>query len=168
MGFLSNIWNGIVDFIQAGTADRWFIYLAIFLIVIDIFTSTDLPTFISYILLTFVVYRHLPGNIIVRLTLSVLVFFSFVFLYYFVWGNFKRFIVDNLFAKDVIKSGMESLVGEPGTIRVVDGIQAAKVQGDIYPLAAPVPYGDGTPFVVKAVEGGMIIPDFGDAGRIVQ
>ena len=160
MEIVDKIKDGIAGFFQAGTADKWFIYLAIFLMVIDLFLSTDLPTFISYLLLTFVVYRHLPGPVLLRLTLSVLVFFALVFLYYYVWGKFKRYVVDNFFAKDVIKSGMESLIGEQGMIRVIDGVQAAKIQGDLYPLISPVPYGDGTPFVVKGVDGGMIIPEF--------
>ncbi len=157
---IESIWNGIVDFVQNATADRWFIYLGIFLIVIDIFVKTDLPTFAAYLLFTFVVYRHLPGPVIVRLTVSVIVFFAFVFLYYFVWGKFKQMIVDKFFAKDVMKSGAEALVGEAGIIRVIDGIQSAQIHGDIYPLHEPVTFPDGTPFVVKHVENGMIVPEF--------
>ena len=160
MDLLENIWSGITSFIQNATADKWFIYLAIFLIVIDIFTVTDMPTFIAYLLITFVVYRHLPGPVLLRLTLSVLVFFALIFLYYFVWGKFKQYIVDKFFAKDVIKSGVEALIGEAGVIRVIDGIQSAQIHGDIYPLADTVPYPDGKSFVVKGVENGMIVPDF--------
>ena len=128
--------------------------------VIDIFFASDLPTFISYLLFTIVIFRHLPGHIIIRLTLSVIVFFGFVFIYFYFWSRLKTYILDKLFSRDVIKTGMDSLIGETGTVRVVDGIQAAKIRGDIYSFVEAVPHGDGTPFTVKAVEGGMIVPEF--------
>ena len=155
-----SVWDGIVDFIQNATADKWFIYLGIFLIVIDIFVKSDLPTFAAYLLFTFVIYRHLPGPIILRLTISVIVFFALVFLYYYAWGKFKQMIVDKFFARDVIKSGPDALIGETGIIRVIDGIQSAEIHGDIYPLCEPVIYPDGTPFRVKKIENGMVVPEF--------
>lgn len=163
MLIIDSIPEYIENFIDAAISDKWLIYIAIFLMVIDFFISTDIPTFISYVLLTIVIFRHLPGNIFVRLTVSVFVFFAFVFLYYFAWGRIKVFLIDKVFAKDKMKTGMDSLIGEIGEIRIIDGVQAAKIHGDIYPLFEPVPYGDGTHFTVIGVNGGTIIPDFSDS-----
>lgn len=166
LDFFQNIWSHVGGFFTDVTSDRWLIYLAIFLMVIDIFFSSDLPTFVSYLLFTIVIFRHLPGHIILRLTLSVFVFFGFVFIYFYFWSRLKTYILDKLFSRDVIQTGMDSLIGETGTVRVVDGIQAAKIRGDIYSFVEEVPYGDGTPFTVKSIEGGMIVPEFSaDAAR---
>ncbi|SFU79897.1 NfeD family protein [Butyrivibrio sp. INlla21] len=68
--------------------------------------------------------------------------------------------MDKWFAKTIIKTGIEGLIGESGVVREVDGIKAAKIHGDLYSFAESVPFEDGTPFVVKGVDGGTIIPEF--------
>ena len=143
--------------------DKWLLLGALLLILIDLFFSSDLPTFIAFVLVTIWFYRRLPAwHILLRLSICVVVFFVLVFIYYFIWNKFKKHIIDKWFAKDLIRTGVDALVGETGTVRIIDGVQAAKIHGDLYSFVKPVSYADGTSFTVKAVENGMIVPEFKD------
>ena len=145
--------------------DIWLLGIAIFLILIDVFISSDLPTFIAYILFSVLAFRHMPGHIMFRLCVSVIVFFALVFLYYYVWYKFKKYFVDKWFAKDIMKTGMEALIGEHGTVRIIDGVQAAQIRGDLYTFSEHVPYEDGREFIVKAIENGAIVAEFHGLGE---
>lgn len=141
--------------------DGWLLLIGLFLILIDIFFSSDYPTFLSFILFTVVICRQLSGwHIMLRLSAGIVIFFLFVFLYYFVWMKFKKHFVDTWFAKDIMRNGIDALVGEMGTVRIIDGVYAAKIHGDLYPFHEPVQQQDGTPFIVKDIKGGTIVPEF--------
>lgn len=141
--------------------DGWLLLIGLFLILADIFFSSDYPTFLSFILFTIVICRQLSGwHIMLRMSAGIIIFFIFVFLYYFVWMKFKKNFVDTWFAKDIMTSGIDALVGEKGTVRIIDGVQAAKIHGDLYPFHEAIQQEDGTPFIVKEIRGGMIVPQF--------
>jgi hypothetical protein len=69
--------------------EGYLVALAIILIAVDIFISSDVPTYISYVLFSIVLSINLPFHFMYRILVGIVIWFLLLIFHYYIW---KRMI----------------------------------------------------------------------------
>lgn len=135
------------------------ILIGVILILIDIFISSDWPTFIAILLFCFAFFQVLQIQLIYKIIFTILFFFAILTIYITVWQKIKDYLIDKWFAKDKYNAGVYGFAGKKGTVKIVNGVKYAFVNGDLYPFYQECPLEDQAVFVIKEVKDGKICID---------
>ncbi len=135
------------------------ILIGVILILIDIFISSDWPTFIAILLFCFAFFQVLQIQLIYRIIFTILFFFAILTVYITVWQKIKDYLIDKWFAKDKYNVGVYGFAGKKGTVKIVNGVKYALVNGDLYPFYQECPLEDQAVFVIREVKDGKICID---------
>jgi len=138
------------------TLNQTILLIAAILIVIDFFIPSDIPTHIAYILLCVFVAVNIHYHILIKILFALLAWFVLVFFHYLFWRSIVQKIIDKYIAPDRFKSGVEGIVGNEGTIRILDGAKMVKVKGDLWHCRGADNMEDGTKVRIIDVENGIL------------
>ncbi len=139
------------------SVNEYIILFGIILILIDIFFTTDIPTYISYILFTVVFYRELEIHFMYRIILSIIFFFALIIFHYVVWSKTIQLIIDKFISKDNHQVGIDGLKGKNGKVKIIENNKMAYVNGDLYEFSCDNQLEDGEVFRIKEVQNGKIV-----------
>ena len=133
------------------------IIFAVILMVVDIFLNFNIPTFISYILFTYVFYTVIELNFMYKILLTIIFFFAFIVFHYIVWSNTIHIFIDKFISKDKYIVGIDGLKGEKGRVKIIQNTKMAYIKGDLYEFSTDNQLRDGDYFKVKEIKDGKII-----------
>ncbi|NOQ26672.1 MAG: hypothetical protein GQ564_15035 [Bacteroidales bacterium] len=103
------------------TINEILVVLALFLIVIDIFFASDVPTHVAYVLLTIRFAKEIDMSILYQLLFGVLIWFALVAFHYTLWRKVIEKINDKFISPRKHTGGIDGLVGKEGIIKEVEG-----------------------------------------------
>lgn len=139
------------------TLNQYILVFSLILIIIDLFFRSDIPTYISYILLTSVFYRIIEMNFMVRLLFSIIFFFLLIVFHYLIWKNIVELVIDKFLSKDKLEIGIERLIGIKGTVKNISKNKMAYIRGDLYQFDSEVSLKENDEFIVAEIKDGKII-----------
>jgi membrane protein implicated in regulation of membrane protease activity len=129
--------------------------VAIILVVVDFFFTTDIPTHIAYILLCMLVAINIDAHILIKILCVLLTWFALVTFHYFIWRKILLKAV-NAIAPDRFRPGAEGATGDSGIISEVDGTKMVKVKGDLWPCRGVETLPEGTKVTVISAKDGIL------------
>lgn len=132
--------------------------IGIILILIDIFFTSDITTFIAMILFSVVFFRCLPFGVLTNSIFTIIFFFMLLILYITVWKKVQNIVINKHFAKDKYKAGVYGLESKSGVAKDINGQLLAEINGDIYAFYEIYPLKNNDKFIVKEVKDGKIVP----------
>jgi membrane protein implicated in regulation of membrane protease activity len=130
------------------------ILIAVILVVVDFFFTTDIPTHIAYILICVLVAINIDAHILIKILCVLLTWFALVAFHYFIWRKILLKVV-NTIAPDRFRAGAEGAIGDSGIIMEVDGTKMVKVKGDLWPCRGVETLVDGTEVTVISAKDGI-------------
>ena len=126
MGFLSDSWGLSVN--------HTLLLLAVILVIVDFFVSTDILSHIAYIIFSIVIARNMPFHVMYKILIALAAWFAIVACHYMFFRRFVQKAVDRVIAPDKYRSGAEGLVGMTGSIRKVEETKMIELEGDLWPI----------------------------------
>jgi len=103
------------------TINEILIVSAIILILVDIFFTSDFPTHLAYIILTFTIAKEIDMPILYQILFWVLIWFMLVIFHYTIWRKVIEKINDKFIAPRKHIGGLEGFIGQEGIIKEVEG-----------------------------------------------
>ena len=103
------------------TINEILIVSAIILILVDIFFTSDFPTHLAYIILTFTIAKEIDMPILYQILFGVLIWFMLVIFHYTIWRKVIEKINDKFIAPRKHIGGLEGFIGQEGIIKEVEG-----------------------------------------------
>jgi hypothetical protein len=108
------------------------IVVSVFLILVDIFFASDIPTHIAYVLTTINIAKEIDMSFLYQATFAILIWFGLVAFHYFIWRNVLEKINDKFISPRKHIGGIDGLVGKIGTIKSIDGELFISVDEELY------------------------------------
>jgi len=114
------------------TLNEILIVSAIILILIDIFFTSDIPTHLAYIILTFTITKEIDMPILYQIMFGILIWALLVFFHYKIWRKVIEKINDKIIAPSKHEGGLRGFIGKEGTIKEVDGEKFIFINDEIH------------------------------------
>jgi membrane protein implicated in regulation of membrane protease activity len=92
------------------------IVISLFLILLDVFFASDIPTHIAYVLTTINIVKEIDLPFLYLATIAIVTWFVLIAFHYFFWRNVIEKINDKFISPRRHESGMDALVGKVGTV----------------------------------------------------
>lgn len=108
------------------------IVVSVFLILVDIFFASDVPTHIAYILTTINIAKEINLPFIYQITIGILIWFALIGFHYLVWRNVIEKINDKFISPRIHIGGIDGLVGKKGIIKSIEGKRFISVEDEIH------------------------------------
>jgi membrane protein implicated in regulation of membrane protease activity len=121
-----------LDMVWGLSFDQTMLLGAIFLIVIDIFFASDIPTHTGYVLIAVVVGRFVPAHVMLQVLCGVIAWCGIVVFHYTLWRTFIQAIVNRKIAPDRYQPSTETLNGSVGRIREISGEQLVEIDDELW------------------------------------
>ena len=121
--------SGILPFLSS---TETLISIALILILIDIFFLSDIPTMVAYGVLAYAFGRELPFDILYQIVGGLLIFFLLIACHYLFFKNLLQNIANKYIAPDKYKQHTEAIIGKEGTIEIIEGTPAVRVEGNLW------------------------------------
>jgi membrane protein implicated in regulation of membrane protease activity len=114
------------------TINEILIVSAIILIVVDIFFTSDFPTHLAYIVVTFLIAKEIDVPILYQILFGVLIWFALVIFHYTLWRKVIEKINDKLIAPSRHIGGLDGFIGKEGIIKEVEGEKYILINDEIH------------------------------------
>ena len=114
--------------------DETLLVVALILVVVDFFLTTDIPTHVAYVLVATVVARHIPAHVLYQVLGGLGAWFALVTFHYLVWRNILQAFSNRFVAPDRHHLAAERVVGAHGEIKIVEGKTMVSIEGDLWPV----------------------------------
>lgn len=114
------------------TINEILIVSAIILIVVDIFFTSDFPTHLAYIIVTFLITKEIDMPVLYQILFGVLIWFALVIFHYTLWRKVIEKINDRLIAPSKHKGGLDGFIGKEGIIKEVEGEKYILINDEIH------------------------------------
>ena len=132
------------------------IVVCVILLVIDFFIPSDIPTFLSYLLLSFLVFWNLDVDFLYRLLFSIIAFFIFIAFHFTVWAKIVQSFVNKYISPTKHHDGPQALVGLVGKTVLIEGDWYVRIDGDIWRCHKIENISDGMMVQVTEFTDGML------------
>lgn len=109
------------------------ILTAVILIIVDFFIPSDLPTFIAYALLAFLVSWNVDVPFLYKILICLVSWFVLVAFHFTIWKNVVQKIVNHYIAPTKHLDGPKRLIGATGKLRFIEDQWFVQIDGDIWP-----------------------------------
>lgn len=136
--------------------------LALLLFLVDIFFQSDVPTHISYVLVSAVVATEFDVHPLWQAVIGVLTWFALVGFHYLLWRRVLTRVAERL-APSQYLSGAAGMVGEIGRVKEVDGRRFVALHGDLWRYDGAPDAPIGAMVRVLAEKGGRLVVEPADA-----
>lgn len=148
----------MTDFLGA-SFNEVFIIISLLLWCIDVFFSLDKPSYIAYLIWAYLITIHLELSVFYSLLTGVLAFVGFVIFHFTVWEKVVARIHDRLIAPMKHEGGIERLIGESGTIKVIEGRQYLIVNKEVYTFRSQSnqTFSAGEEVIIQKIESDKLI-----------
>jgi len=144
--------------------NTYLILIAVILFVVDFFAPTEVLTYASFLIITFIIAKDVPleindpvTSLLVRVLIAIAVLAGLIVLHYKVFRKFNRVIIDKYIAPDKRKDGQDGLFGKVGEIKEVDGKLFIKFNDEILQFTSEDSFEDKDKAKVVGSSGGNLI-----------
>ena len=132
------------------------VLLGVFLILVDVFFLSDVPSLIAYVLISVAVVHQFDVHILYKLIIGVPIWFGLIALHYTAWKHIIQKISNQIIAPDRFHAGAEGLVGSIGQVQEHDNIKMVEIKGDLWNYEYPTDLKVGTAVRVESVKDGVL------------
>lgn len=132
------------------------ILTAVILIIVDFFIPSDLPTFIAYALLAFLVAWNVDVPFLYKILICLVSWFVLVAFHFTIWKIVVQKIVNQFIAPTKHQDGPARLIGATGKLRFIENQWFIQIDGDIWPCETASEMLEGKPVQVTDFQDGII------------
>ena len=115
--------------------DKILIVIAMILIFVDIFLSTDITTLVAYIIFSFLIAHNINVPIIYQIGIGILAWWGMVAIHYYVFRKYIRRFIDVFVAPTKIQSGIAIHFGKTGEVKMIENRLLFQIEDEIYPFS---------------------------------
>ena len=133
------------------------VIVAILLMILDFFLSSDILTHVAYVLFCVVFARLFPVHILYQVLFGVIAWFAVVAFHYTIWKSLLQRFINQIIAPDMIKTGAEGVIGLSGGIREIEGKMMVELNGDLWAFHCDTQVRPGDTVRVTSIDKGMLI-----------
>jgi len=145
--------------------NEYLIAIAITLIVIDFFIASEFPSFVAYLLLSYVTVVEVDVDPLYGVALGGLVFGVLLVFHFQVLRALSSVVIDKFISPDKIPTGDDGLVGEMGRVAEVSGKRFVRVGDQLCVFLDDAQLGHNTQVKVIGVQDTkLVVEPVGSAG----
>lgn len=130
---------------------------AFILIIIDVFFVSDVFTHIAYIIIAFVIAKEINSLLLYQVLIGVLCWFCVVIFHYTIWRKIIEKINDKFIAPNKHDIGVETFIGQTGTIQEIEGKKFILINDEIHLFESDEKTKIGDKYTIKAVKSNKLI-----------
>lgn len=139
------------------TINEILIVSAIILILVDIFFTSDIPTHLAYIILTFTIANRIDMSILYQILFGILIWFALVIFHYTIWRKVIEKINDKFIAPSKHKGGIDGFIGKEGIIKEVEGEKYIFINDEIHQFETEKEIQVGNKYIVLNIKSTKLI-----------
>lgn len=110
------------------------VVISVILVVVDMFFTTDIPTYVAFCILSYVLAREIPLPILYQVLAGILIWWALFAVNLFLRNKFIHKFVDKFLAPDKYKAGVNDFLGRRVKVKIVEGQSFVCVNGDLWSL----------------------------------
>lgn len=131
--------------------------LASIFILLDVFFVSDFPTVVAYILIIFAIVKNFDFNFLYQVLFGLVLLFFLIAFHYFVWRKFIEKINDKFISPRKHIGGYQSLIGEKGIIKNIEGTLVITIGEEIFLFESSSEVKEGEVYIIRDIKSSKLI-----------
>lgn len=132
------------------------VVFCLILMVMDFFVPNDVPTFLAYILLSFLVFYNIDVDLLYRLLFAIVAFFILLAFHFTIWTKIVQKFINKFISPTKHQDGPQGLIGLVGKTTFIEGEWYVRIDGDIWRCQKIESIADGVSVEVIDYSDGML------------
>jgi len=139
------------------TVNHSLLIVALLLIIIDFYFTSDILTHIAYIVFCIVIFRLLELPLLYNILIALCCWFIIVALHYCFFKKFLSVLANKIIAPDKYQAGIDHLIGQKGICKIIQGVKMIEANGDLWNYESTDKIEDGNSVIITGCRDGLIV-----------